>query len=72
MLSSTFNDLLSPLFSDDAQIDHLFNRTLESLMLHERLYQIQELTICWHQLLDLVQHTYEKIWTLKVLVEIQW
>ena len=55
MLSSTYIDLLSPVFKSDAQIDNIFNRTLELLMLHEGLYPIQEAMICWHQLLDLVQ-----------------
>jgi hypothetical protein len=56
MLSSLFIDLLSPVFRDDNQIDSLFNRTLEILMLHEGLYPIQECLIVWHQLLDLVPH----------------
>jgi hypothetical protein len=56
MLSSDINDILSPKFEDDAQIDTLYLRIVETLVVHEGLYPITETLIHWHQLMDIVQH----------------
>ena len=56
MLYDDFNDLLSPKFRHDQQIDALHMRVLETICLHEGLYPISESTICWHQLLDISSH----------------
>jgi len=56
MLYDDFNDLLSPKFRHDKQIDALHKRVLETICLHEGLYPISESTLCWHQLLDITSH----------------
>jgi len=56
MLYEDFNDLQSPKFKSDKEIDALHQRILETLCLHEGLYPISESTICWHQLLDISSH----------------
>jgi hypothetical protein len=56
MLSALYIDLLSPIFTDDDEIDSIFNRALEIIILHEGLYPISESLIVWHQLLDIIPH----------------
>jgi hypothetical protein len=42
MLYEDFNDLQSPKFKSDKEIDALHQRILETLCLHEGLYPISE------------------------------
>jgi hypothetical protein len=56
MLSSDFIDLLSPKFKDDEEIDLLYKKVVETVIIHEGLYPIQESMITWHQLTDLPLH----------------
>jgi hypothetical protein len=56
MISTDINDLLSTKFKDDAEIDRLYQRIVETVIIHEGLYPIQESMITWHQLIDLPLH----------------
>jgi hypothetical protein len=56
MLSSDMIDLMSPVFRSDFEIDELFHKILELIVVHEGLFPITESLICWHQLLDIVFH----------------
>jgi hypothetical protein len=56
MICSDINDLLSTKFRDDDEIDMLYKRIVETVIIHEGLYPISESMITWHQLIDLPFH----------------